>query len=314
MPKVSVVMPAYNALPFLEKAVTSILDQTHTDLELLVADDASTDSTKAYLDALDDPRVTCYHNEVNSGYLRTCNKLMSLATGDYITFQDADDYSDVTRLAVQLEVFEKEPELMVLGTNRTKVGVDGLVGEDSIVPITYKEVSEWIPESFPFCNSLMFNKAVYEDIGGYNDFFHRVGAEDFYWLALMAEKYNTRYLPESYYFYRHVADSVTGNLDNLRKLIIVDLVRFLLNQRAENGTDALESGEMGPLNDEIFRLEEPYRKDKLLFKKKKIQKHFWNANYGKGFKLAFGVLIRNPFQPKEFYKDLYIYLPRWIKG
>jgi glycosyltransferase involved in cell wall biosynthesis len=314
MARVSIVMPAYNALRFLKEAVDSVLQQTHSDIELLVADDASTDGTKAFLDALEDPRVKKYHNEVNQGYLKTCNKLMELATGDFITFQDADDYSDTSRIEVQLKEFELEPELMVLGTNRTAVSVSGEIGETGSVPTTYEEVKELMPGSFPFCNSLMFKMEVYKNVGGYNEFFDRVGAEDFYWLGLMAEKYNTRYIKDSYYYYRHVADSVTGNLDNPRKLIIVDLVRFLLNQRSETGTDALESGEMASFEEEITRLETPYRNDKLLFKKKQVQKHFWNENYKKGYALAFKVLLRNPFQNGDFYKDLYIYLPRWIKG
>ena len=314
MKKVSIVMPAYNALPFLKKAVDTILNQTHANIELLVADDASSDGTKEYLDGLDDPRVKRYHNDSNLGYLKTCNKLMALATGDYITFQDADDYSSENRIEIQLSVFEKEPELMVLGTNRTKVDIHGVTGGDSVVPTTYEEIKNGFPAKFPFCNSLMFKMSVYKDVGGYHEFFDRVGAEDFYWLALMVEKYNTRYLPESYYFYRQVPESVTGVLDNLRKLIIVDLVRFLLRQRMDTGTDSLESGDLEPLNNEILRLEEPYRTDKFLFRKKQVQKRFWNKHYRKGYKLALGILLRNPFQKGDFYKDLYIYLPKWIKG
>lgn len=314
MPKVSVIMPAYNALPFLEQAVSTILQQTHTDIELLVADDASTDGTRAFLDGLDDLRIKRYHNEVNMGYLKTCNKLMQLATGDYITFQDADDYSDFDRIEVQLAVFEQEPDLMVLGTNRKRVDISGEIKVTSRVPETYEALKEQMKLKFPFCNSLMFKKEVYDDIGGYNEFFDRVGAEDFYWLGLIVEKYKTRYIQEAYYYYRHVADSVTGNLDNLRKLIIVDIVHFLLDQRRETGTDSLESGDISTLQQEIERLERPYIEDKLLFKKKQMKKHFWNGNYFKGFNLALRIILRNPFQPKAFYKDLYIYLPRWIKG
>lgn len=314
MEKISVVMPAYNAIPFIEEAVRSVLQQTYTNIEFLIADDGSTDGTKAYIDALDDPRIIRYHNEKNMGYLKTCNKLMELATGDYISFQDADDYSDVRRLEIQMKAFATDPELMVLGTNRTAVDRSGQLGGTSDLPNTYEDLQAFIPTTFPFCNSLIFKREVYEDIGGYHEFFDRKGAEDFYWITLMIEKYKTRYLKESLYFYRSVATSVTGNLDNLNKLIIVDLVRFLYHQRKKTGTDALESGEMGPLEAEIKRLEAPYRKDKLLFKKKKVQKFFWNGEMGKGYRMALHVLFRNPFQPKAFYKDLYIYLLPWIKG
>ena len=69
-------MPAYNALPFIKEAIKSILDQTHQNIELLIADDASTDETKAYIDSLDDPRIVTYHNDLMSAAAVTFSGFM----------------------------------------------------------------------------------------------------------------------------------------------------------------------------------------------------------------------------------------------
>ena len=96
-PLISVVMPAYNVERYIEKSINSILDQSYPNVEILVADDASTDKTKAIIDGYTDARIKRFHNESNQAYLKTCNKLMSLAKGQFLAFQDADDFSHVQR-------------------------------------------------------------------------------------------------------------------------------------------------------------------------------------------------------------------------
>ena len=73
-PKVTVLMPAYNAELYLLKAVNSILSQTFTDFELMVIDDCSTDGTQAVLSQISDPRVRALRNEQNIGLKGTLNR------------------------------------------------------------------------------------------------------------------------------------------------------------------------------------------------------------------------------------------------
>ena len=116
-PLVSVLMPAYNAGPYVRQAAESILSQTYPHLELLVADDASTDNTRALLDALaGDPRVRLFHNETNRGYLQTTNELFRHCKGGLITFMDADDWSAPARIEKLVQAFERDPLLQCAGT------------------------------------------------------------------------------------------------------------------------------------------------------------------------------------------------------
>lgn len=92
LPKISVIVPAYNAEEYLETTLRSICNQTYTNLEIIVVDDGSTDRTSDVIKKLmrEDIRiVTAYHE--NQGQDPTRNKGISLATGDFIGFVDADD-------------------------------------------------------------------------------------------------------------------------------------------------------------------------------------------------------------------------------
>src|SRR5688572_6705716 len=122
---ISVLMPAYNAGRFVHQAIDTVLNQTYRNIELLVIDDCSKDNTLEIIRSFHDPRLKLYYNEKNLGYLKTCNKLFDLAKGEFIAFQDADDYSDKTRLEIQMKEFEKDSRLSVCGSNLTAVKENG---------------------------------------------------------------------------------------------------------------------------------------------------------------------------------------------
>lgn len=93
-PRVSVIMPAYNAGPFLGEAIESVIAQTVTDWELFVLDDCSTDNTRQLAEefARKDPRIHLVANEENMGVARTRNRGLGLCRGQYVALLDSDDY------------------------------------------------------------------------------------------------------------------------------------------------------------------------------------------------------------------------------
>lgn len=92
--KVSIIMPAYNAEKTIEKAVASIMTQTLKDIEIIVVDDASRDSTRAILDKLakQDSRLIIIKKEKNEGASAARNSGASIASGEFIGYVDADDW------------------------------------------------------------------------------------------------------------------------------------------------------------------------------------------------------------------------------
>jgi len=103
-PLVSVIMPAFNAAKTIRPAAESILNQTWRDLELLIVDDASDDHTWSILQGLaaSDSRVKIFRNKVNVGPYASKNTLVSLASGEWITGHDADDWAHPQRLEQHL--------------------------------------------------------------------------------------------------------------------------------------------------------------------------------------------------------------------
>jgi glycosyltransferase involved in cell wall biosynthesis len=113
-PKVSVVVPAYNAQSTLDAALSSVLEQTMPDLEVIVVDDGSRDDTWALMQRwheLDPERVRVlqHPSALNRGVAATRNLALECARGEYIAFLDADDAWVPHKLEVQLQAFKDLP-------------------------------------------------------------------------------------------------------------------------------------------------------------------------------------------------------------
>jgi glycosyltransferase involved in cell wall biosynthesis len=104
-PKVSVIFPAYNAESGIGTAIESILAQTWQNLELLVVDDCSPDNTAAVINdyTKKDSRVKLLSTRVNSGPYVARNVALGHATGEYITINDADDWSHMEKIEIQVK-------------------------------------------------------------------------------------------------------------------------------------------------------------------------------------------------------------------
>ncbi|HXX37945.1 MAG TPA: glycosyltransferase family A protein [bacterium] len=105
LPFVSVIMPAYNAEAFLERALRSALVQTHSRLEIIVVDDGSRDRTADIARGCGDARVRCL-SQPNSGQGRARNNGIRASAGRYVTFLDADDYYLPEKVARQVAFLE----------------------------------------------------------------------------------------------------------------------------------------------------------------------------------------------------------------
>jgi glycosyltransferase involved in cell wall biosynthesis len=113
MTRVSVVIPAYNAERYLREAIDSVLGQTHQDLELIVVDDGSTDSTPAILASYGE-RIRVV-TQPNRGVCTARNVGIAAATGEYVAFADADDIQFPFRLAAQARVLDAMPSAAIVG-------------------------------------------------------------------------------------------------------------------------------------------------------------------------------------------------------
>ena len=119
---IAVVMAAYNAEDVVERAINSILSQTHAAFEFVIVDDGSTDRTLEIPEAhaRRDARISLIVQE-NQGLTRSLNTAIRASDGRYIARQDADDVSLPTRLEKQIAYMEAHPETVLLGTRAFEV-------------------------------------------------------------------------------------------------------------------------------------------------------------------------------------------------
>lgn len=108
-PLVSVVMPAYNAARYIREAIDSVLSQDYPNLELIVVDDGSTDSTVAIVGEYGQ-RVICL-SQANAGPAQARNTAVALAKGDLIAFLDADDVWMPGKVGAQVDYLHKHPDV-----------------------------------------------------------------------------------------------------------------------------------------------------------------------------------------------------------
>lgn len=106
-PLVSIITPAYNAEAYIEKCIRSVLDQTYTNLELLIVNDGSTDSTEAKVLQFDDPRIR-YFKQPNRGVSAARNFAISNMRGQVLCFLDADDWLPSRSLEIRINVLNAQ--------------------------------------------------------------------------------------------------------------------------------------------------------------------------------------------------------------
>lgn len=108
MDLISIIIPVYNVKPYIERCIRSVLDQTYTNLEVIIVNDGSTDSTGKICEelALGDKRITFISQE-NEGQSAARNKGLNLANGKWIIFLDSDDWLESETLQSMHDYAEK---------------------------------------------------------------------------------------------------------------------------------------------------------------------------------------------------------------
>lgn len=173
-PRITVLMPVYNAERYLRTAIDSILGQTFSDFELLIVDDGSDDGSTAIVSSYTDERIRLIRNECNLGLIATLNKGVQAARGQYVARMDADDISLPTRLERQMAYLERHREVSVVGSDFQRIDEN-----DRILSTERRETKDFMvsfrmyTEAYnPFCHpAVMFRTKEIRDRGGYNPAF-----------------------------------------------------------------------------------------------------------------------------------------------
>lgn len=121
MPKVSIIMPVYNAEKYVSEAIESVRNQSYENWELIIVDDGSTDRSPEIIDAYfrKDPRIKSLHQK-KQGVSMARNFALCQTHGEYVTFIDSDDVYHPDRLYRMVQIFEKYPNCDIVFSSYTE--------------------------------------------------------------------------------------------------------------------------------------------------------------------------------------------------
>lgn len=209
MPKISVIMPAYNAEKYIKEAIDSILMQTFADFEFIIIDDGSTDRTAEIVNSYSDSRIRFCPNERNMGVAATLNRGLGLAYGEYIARMDADDISMQERFSKQADYLDAHPDVTVCGT-AIELFRDGAIIGTHFYSIKPEKIKEDLFFSCGIAHpSVMMRRTSILELGGYDPAFN--GMEDYELWCRVAENSKIAVLPELLLRYRIHGGQVTQN-------------------------------------------------------------------------------------------------------
>lgn len=221
-PRVSVVMPVFNAGRLLRPTLESILGQTLVDFELIAVDDGSTDGSGEVLDAYSerDPRVKVIH-QGNCGVSRARNAGIVASSADLVAVSDSDDLSHPARLELQAEMLDAMPHLAAVGCGIRVVDPDGRVLRLDPIPRWDEAPIVRFVDRFDVAGpTIMVRRNVLETVGRYRPPFR--AADDYDCIARMIDAgFALDNVPERLYDYVIHPHSVTHSSGAAQRLEVV---------------------------------------------------------------------------------------------
>lgn len=207
---VSIVMPAYNAEKYIGEAIESVLNQTYSNYELIIVDDASKDQTANIVKKLvvKTDNIRFYQNEKNKGVSYTRNFAISKAYGDWIAFLDSDDKWHKEKLEKQIRFLHKEINAKLVFTGSAFINEKNKK-YDYVLTVPEKIVfKELLKQNVISCSSVLVNKECFQKIKMMNDSMH----EDFaVWLQILNEIQYAYGINEPLLLYRLSKKSKSSN-------------------------------------------------------------------------------------------------------
>lgn len=244
-------MPARNVEHFVGEAIEGLLRQSYPHWELLIADDGSSDGTRARIDAYSDPRIRRFHQDERRGKVPTFNALLSEARGELIAPHDADDVSDPHRLKRSWETLQLHPDADLvccdlLAQRRDRGAFDQLWRAGPAGFDHRRLLRNGL--SLPYyVNGLLIRRSLTDRVGGLHPAFGELGMlhEDIEWMARMLDVgARVVCLPEPLYFYRvHYPSLMRSGVKFRRQaqsiLVSRASVEEILARRYADGVDLL---------------------------------------------------------------------------
>ena len=231
MPRVSVIVPAYNTAAYLAETLNSALAQSYRDFEIIVVDDGSTDDTLAVARSFE-PQVTV-KTQPNQGPAAARNRAISYASGEYLALLDSDDLWVKDKLAEQVAWLDARPELgwifgeaqmfVAEGSEQRVLRKIGYTADPSFKQLLF---GDFIPNS-----TVVIRRRCVEQVGLLNTARALIGVEDYeYWLRL-ARQFAFAGMPRPLAFYRVRPGNLMGDGRDIEKGLRLPLLVLEQHER-----------------------------------------------------------------------------------
>lgn len=231
MPLVTVIMPCYNHGEFIREALQSVYEQHHSNYEIIIVDDGSTDEhTKNVLRKLEQEKNIRIIYQENAGPSVARNRGLKHAQGKYIFPLDADNRTSKKYIEAGVAVMEKEESVGVVYGNHIFFGDKNEVYHNREFDLRTLLLYNYID------TCAVIRKRAFDDVGGFDEWMSSKGLEDWdLWIAFAAKGWQFRYLPEVMFEYRVLSNARTFRdaLKNQKELIEYVVKKHALFYRSE---------------------------------------------------------------------------------
>jgi glycosyltransferase involved in cell wall biosynthesis len=280
MPRLTILLPAFNAASYVTQAIDSLLNQTFADFELWVIDDTSTDTTLSIIKNYKDSRIKVLGNEINLGRVRTINGLVKEIQTPFFTITDADDVSHPLRLEKQIGLLENDSSLFLCGSSFWAIDEGGfLVREMKLLQDVNQLRTASLNQSQFLGPTTVMRREV---IDAFPDFYRTYFIDnhaDADLSSLILDKYNSTNLAEPLYYYRILKSSVTRRKITVRNLNLHRLIGFLSQQRRETDLDCLQRNAPQEADAFILKIQKEYDNDaSFFFRHQAYFQLYWGVN------------------------------------
>lgn len=234
MPKVSIIVPVYNTEKYLCECVDSILSQTLTDLEVILVDDGSADSSPVICDgyAERDKRVKVIH-QANAGLSAARNCGLNIATGEFVAFVDSDDFIDENMYSAMVTVAEEEnaPLVICSGFYYSNVHKNRISHEQNMKiqsESSAKFVSDWLWASnettvlFTVVWNKIYQREFFAEDLRFEDL--RIHEDEEFSTRLYLKDFRVAFVDEAFYYYRANQQSITYKSFSKNNLCMLDVL------------------------------------------------------------------------------------------
>lgn len=219
---ISVIIPAYNCEKTIQSTIKSVLEQSHTNLELIVVDDGSKDSTLERINELQDTRIKVL-SQPNQGVAASRNNGVKAAMGDYIAFLDSDDLWTSDKLASQLEALQSTSDAGLAYSWVDWIDQSDVFQRHGSHVLANGDVFErlLLRNFIDNGSNILVKRIVLEDIGEFDS--SLIPSEDWDISLRIAQKYSFICVPKVQVLYRIAGNSLSTNVEKLHRAALAIL-------------------------------------------------------------------------------------------